>query len=89
MTKLFLVPPVVVRLVKDELTRKYDLSSLEQITCGAAPLGSDTMASMRKKFKGIVFKQGIPSLLRPISQTSGAFLQSRLPPLLCSILIIL
>src|SRR6202035_3271322 len=43
MTKLFLVPPVVIRLVKDLLTEKYDLSSLEQITCGAAPLGSDTM----------------------------------------------
>ena len=61
MTKLFLVPPLVVRLVKDPLTQKYDLSSLEQITCGAAPLGRDTMAMMRSKFKGIVFKQGISS----------------------------
>jgi len=59
MTKLFLVPPIVVRLVKDSLTRKYDLSSLEQITCGAAPLGSDPTIQMRSKFKGIIFKQGI------------------------------
>lgn len=59
MTKLFLVPPIIVRLVKDSLTQKYDLSSLEQIICGAAPLGSDTMAMMRSKFKGIVVKQGI------------------------------
>jgi len=58
MTKLFLVPPVVVRLVKDSLTQKYDLSSLEQITCGAAPLGSDPTVQMRSKFKGIIFKQG-------------------------------
>ena len=62
MTKLFLVPPIVVRLVKDALTAKYDLSSLEQITSGAAPLGSDTMAKMRSKFKGIVFKQGTSRL---------------------------
>jgi acyl-CoA synthetase (AMP-forming)/AMP-acid ligase II len=61
MTKSFLVPPIVVRLVKDSLTQKYDLSSLEQVICGAAPLGSDTMALMRSKFKGIVVKQGILS----------------------------
>lgn len=59
MSKLFLVPPVVIRLVKDPLTSEYDLSSLEQITCGAAPLGSDTMALMHSKFKDITFKQGI------------------------------
>jgi len=58
MTKLYLVPPIVVRLVKDPTTTKYDLSSVEQITCGAAPLGSDTMAMLRSKFKGIIFKQG-------------------------------
>jgi len=66
MTKLFLVPPVVVRLVKDNLTEKYDLSSLESITCGAAPLGSDTMASMRIKFPEIIFKQGSSSLRFPL-----------------------
>jgi 4-coumarate--CoA ligase len=60
MTKLYLVPPIVVRLVKDPATEKYDLSSMEQITCGAAPLGSDTMAMLRSKFKGIAFKQGTP-----------------------------
>ena len=59
MSKLFLVPPVVIRLVKDSLTSDYDLSSLEQITSGAAPLGSDTMALMHSKFKNIIFKQGI------------------------------
>jgi 4-coumarate--CoA ligase len=60
MTKLFLVPPVVIRLVKDPLTSEYDLSSLEQITSGAAPLGSDAMALMHSKFKNIISKQGIP-----------------------------
>jgi 4-coumarate--CoA ligase len=62
LTKLFLVPPLAIRLVKDPLTEKYDLSSMEQITSGAAPLGGDTMNLMRSKFKGIVFKQCIPLL---------------------------
>ena len=62
-TKLFLVPPIVLRLVKDSLTLNYDLSSLEQITCGAAPLRSDTIAAMRSKLKGIIFKQGIRLVL--------------------------
>ena len=59
LTKLYLVPPVAIRLVKDSLTESYDLSSIEQVTSGAAPLGSDTLALLRAKFKGIVFKQGI------------------------------
>ena len=59
MTKLYLVPPIVVRLVKDPLTEKYDVSSMQQIICGAAPLGTGTMVLMRKKFPRIVFKQGI------------------------------
>jgi len=57
MTKLYLVPPVIVRLVKDSLTESYNLSSLQQIISGAAPLGSDTMALLRSKFKNIIFKQ--------------------------------
>ena len=57
MTKLYLVPPVIVRLVKDSLTENYNLSSLQQIISGAAPLGSDTMALLRIKFKNIIFKQ--------------------------------
>jgi len=71
MTKLFLVPPIIVRLVKESLTQKYDLSSLEQIICGAAPLGSDTMTMMRTKFKGIVVKQGKFLLMTLISIAYG------------------
>ncbi|RYP31961.1 hypothetical protein DL767_005502 [Monosporascus sp. MG133] len=35
------VPPVVVSLAKHPLSRKYDLSSIENIACGAAPLGQE------------------------------------------------
>ena len=62
MTRLYLVPPIVIRLAKDPLTSKYDLSHMEQMVCGAAPLGSDAMGLLRSKFKGIIFKQGNPGL---------------------------
>ena len=68
-TKLFLVPPIVVRLVKDPLTQKYDLSTLEQITCGAAPLGADVMQALRAKFRGIIFKQGMNRFSSTISRS--------------------
>lgn len=38
-TALTAVPPIVVALAKHPLTKKYDLSSIESIGCGAAPLG--------------------------------------------------
>ncbi|RYP83848.1 hypothetical protein DL770_005318 [Monosporascus sp. CRB-9-2] len=38
---LTVVPPVVVALAKHPLSRKYDLTSIESIGCGAAPLGQE------------------------------------------------
>ncbi|KAE8382419.1 hypothetical protein BDV26DRAFT_277997 [Aspergillus bertholletiae] len=40
-TDLILVPPIVVRMAKDPATRKHDLSSVETIFCGSAPLGRE------------------------------------------------
>ncbi|XP_071453958.1 luciferin 4-monooxygenase-like [Hetaerina americana] len=42
MTTLSLVPPLLVFLSKDPRVNKYDLSSVSEIICGAAPLGRDT-----------------------------------------------
>ena len=36
-----LVPPIVIALAKHPLVDKYDLSALQQIGCGAAPLGEE------------------------------------------------
>lgn len=36
---LVAVPPIVVALAKHPSSKKYDLSSIENISCGAAPLG--------------------------------------------------
>ena len=37
-TMAYLVPPIVLALAKHQLVDKYDLSSLQNILCGAAPL---------------------------------------------------
>lgn len=57
-TNLILVPPVVVAMVKAQhLTASYDLSSLEQVTCGAAPLGKDVIKAFKAKFRDVVLAQ--------------------------------
>ena len=40
-TRLFLVPPIVLALAKHPVVDKYDLSSVKQIFSGAAPLGGE------------------------------------------------
>ncbi|RDI83253.1 hypothetical protein Vi05172_g6535 [Venturia inaequalis] len=47
-TYLTLVPPVVVAMAKSPLTRKYDLSSVEKVGSGAAPLGREIAAELEK-----------------------------------------
>uniref|UniRef100_T1GTM7 Luciferin 4-monooxygenase n=1 Tax=Megaselia scalaris TaxID=36166 RepID=T1GTM7_MEGSC len=44
-----LVPPLVVWLVKTPLTSKYDLSSMVEISCGAAPLSSQMEEALKKR----------------------------------------
>jgi len=40
-TDLIMVPPVVVLMTKSPATRKFDISSVEYASSGAAPLGSE------------------------------------------------
>jgi 4-coumarate--CoA ligase len=40
-TDLTLVPPIVIRMAKDPQAKQHDLSSIETIFCGAAPLGKE------------------------------------------------
>jgi acyl-CoA synthetase (AMP-forming)/AMP-acid ligase II len=47
-TNLILVPPVVVAMVKHPATRKYDLSSIEKVGSGAAPLGREVCVELEK-----------------------------------------
>ena len=59
MARLSLVPPLALFLLKSPLVDKYDLSSLEDVGCGAAPLGERVMRQFKNKFKVNRFVQGI------------------------------
>lgn len=45
-TDLILVPPVVVTMAKHPATRNFDLSSVERVGSGAAPLGREVCAEL-------------------------------------------
>ncbi|KAL2757878.1 hypothetical protein ACRALDRAFT_1040042 [Sodiomyces alcalophilus JCM 7366] len=49
-THLTAVPPVLVALTKHPAARNFDLSSIEFVGCGAAPLASDIQAEVERMF---------------------------------------
>ncbi|GMJ10598.1 OPC-8:0 CoA ligase1 [Hibiscus trionum] len=55
-----LVPPILLALVKDadEIRKKYDLSSLQRIVCGGAPLSKDLIHRFLQKFPTVDIAQG-------------------------------
>jgi 4-coumarate--CoA ligase len=58
-TDYALVPPIAVLLAKHPAVEKYDLSSVENIGSGAAPLGRDVAAQVERRIgTGLNFKQG-------------------------------
>lgn len=57
-TRLWIVPPIVLALAKHDLVDKYDLSSLKYIGSGAAPLGKELMEECAKRFPRAVVSQG-------------------------------
>lgn len=57
--EILLVPPIIIRLVRDEKTlAKYDLSSVKRFSSGAAPLSAEILDLLQKRFPGTGFKQG-------------------------------
>ncbi|KAF7121452.1 hypothetical protein RHSIM_Rhsim13G0072900 [Rhododendron simsii] len=56
-THLLVVPPIVLALAKNSVVGKYDVLSVRQIACGAAPLGKDLMAECGKNFLQAVLIQ--------------------------------
>ncbi len=57
--EMLLVPPILIRMVRDEKTRgKYDLSSLRRFSSGAAPLSTEILDLLQRRFPGTGFKQG-------------------------------
>eukprot|EP01018_Ginkgo_biloba_P019510 Gb_13602 [translate_table: standard] len=57
-TDLPLVPPIMIGLAKQNVGAKYDLSSLQQIVTGAAPLGKDIMEECAKRIPNVELVQG-------------------------------
>jgi 4-coumarate--CoA ligase len=56
--ELLLVPPILIRLVRDPLVNKYDLSHVTRFSSGAAPLSEEIIQLLQKKFPNTGFKQG-------------------------------
>ncbi|KAJ9664868.1 hypothetical protein H2201_005089 [Coniosporium apollinis] len=56
--ELLLVPPILIRLVRDPIVDKYDLRHLTRFSSGAAPLSEEIIQLLKKKFPGTGFKQG-------------------------------
>jgi len=48
-TRLFIVPPIVLALAKHPIVDKYDMSSVKQIFSGAAPLGGEIAEAAAKR----------------------------------------
>lgn len=58
LSELLLVPPILIRLVRDPLVDKYDLSHVTRFSSGAAPLSEEIIQQLQKKFPSTGFKQG-------------------------------
>ncbi|CBY02286.1 similar to CoA ligase [Plenodomus lingam JN3] len=58
LAELLLVPPILIRLVRDPLVDKYDLSHITRFSSGAAPLSEEIIQQLQKKFPQTGFKQG-------------------------------
>ncbi|KAE8452663.1 hypothetical protein EG329_013922 [Mollisiaceae sp. DMI_Dod_QoI] len=56
--EILLVPPIIIRLVRDPIVDEYDLSFITRFSSGAAPLSEEIIQLLKKKFPGTGFKQG-------------------------------
>ncbi|PMD50624.1 4-coumarate-CoA ligase 2 [Hyaloscypha bicolor E] len=57
-SELLLVPPILIRMVRDEVVKEYDLSCVERFSSGAAPLSEEIIRALERRFPGTGFKQG-------------------------------
>ncbi|KAL8942931.1 MAG: hypothetical protein Q9211_001181 [Gyalolechia sp. 1 TL-2023] len=51
------VPPILIRLVRDSVVDQYDLSHLRRLSTGAAPVSKEILQLLQKKFPQTKFKQ--------------------------------
>lgn len=55
---LTIVPPIMIAIAKQKVVERYDLSSLNEIVSGAAPLDKDTMEQCAKRLPQVTINQG-------------------------------
>ena len=53
-----MVPPIIIRMVRDPIVSKYDLSCIKRFASGAAPISQEVLRELEKKFPWRGFKQG-------------------------------
>ena len=58
MRTINVVPPILLLMVKSPLAAKFDLSSVELIVSGAAPLGKDLCEEVIRKLPKAKIQQG-------------------------------
>ncbi|OAP63860.1 hypothetical protein AYL99_03087 [Fonsecaea erecta] len=56
--ELILVPPIIIRLVRDKIVDNYDLSHVNRWSSGSAPISPEIIALLQKKFPWTGFRQG-------------------------------
>ena len=56
--ELLLVPPILIRMVRDPIVDNYDLGFIRRFSSGAAPLSEEILQLLKKKFPQTGFKQG-------------------------------
>jgi 4-coumarate--CoA ligase len=57
-TELLLVPPILIRFVRDPIVDMYDLSHVRVFASGAAPLAKEIIHQLSRKFPKAGIKQG-------------------------------
>lgn len=56
--ELILVPPVLIRLVRDPVVTKYDLRHVMRWSSGSAPISPEIIKALEQKFPWTGFRQG-------------------------------
>lgn len=56
--ELILVPPILIRLVRDKIVDNYDLRHVERWSSGSAPISPEIIGLLQKKFPWTGFRQG-------------------------------
>ncbi|KAG6753191.1 hypothetical protein POTOM_043238 [Populus tomentosa] len=61
-------PTIILKLLKSDLTNKYDLSSLRRFTCGGAPLSKEVAEKFKRKFPQAEIMQASLILSFPLTE---------------------